>query len=208
MKLKKIASLALAGIMAVSMLAGCNGGSSSSEPTNPIEPVDDSFAAAVNAELSDEYKAILTFGSDSALANAVNQVAASTEFNLSLVSTNVWGMDDANVAKTFRELLKVDTNNKFDSGVFTNVTDEKTVASLIVMNGALTEDGLAKAVADELEKYDNSDYFPTGYTVASARYRCEYSGDIAVTKVTLANGTASYYVVGFTMTMNPVEIAA
>ena len=41
MKLKKIASLALAGIMAVSMLAGCNGSSgngtnppaSSSEPT-------------------------------------------------------------------------------------------------------------------------------------------------------------------------------
>ena len=33
MKLKKIASLALAGIMAVSMLAGCNGSSSSSTTT-------------------------------------------------------------------------------------------------------------------------------------------------------------------------------
>ena len=208
MKLKKIASLALAGIMAVSMLAGCKDGSSSSEPTNPIEPVDDSFATAVNTELSDEYKAILTFGSDSTLANAVNQIAASTEFSLNLVSADVWGMDNANVANTFRELLKVDTSNKFTSKVFSNVTDEKTIASLIVMNGALTEDGLAKAVADELEKYDNSDYFPTGYTVNNARYRCEYNGDIAVTKVTLANGTASYYVVGFTMTMNPVEIAA
>ena len=37
MKLKKIASLALAGIMAVSMLAGCKDGSSSSESTTPPE---------------------------------------------------------------------------------------------------------------------------------------------------------------------------
>ena len=35
MKLKKIASLALAGIMAVSMLAGCGEAASSSEPTTP-----------------------------------------------------------------------------------------------------------------------------------------------------------------------------
>ena len=75
MKLKKIASLALAGIMAVSMLAGCNGSSSSSsEPTTPS--VDNSFAAAVNAELSDEAKATLSLSSDSELTAALNKVSS------------------------------------------------------------------------------------------------------------------------------------
>ena len=51
MKLKKIASLALAGIMAVSMLAGCkdggngNSGSSSSENTNTTSNVTESVLA-------------------------------------------------------------------------------------------------------------------------------------------------------------------
>ena len=53
MKLKKIASLALAGIMAVSMLTACGeGGSSSSEPTNPVVPAASNVAGYMNQLLS------------------------------------------------------------------------------------------------------------------------------------------------------------
>ena len=38
MKLKKIASLMLAGVMAVSMLAGCKGSANSGEEENPVVP--------------------------------------------------------------------------------------------------------------------------------------------------------------------------
>ncbi len=50
MKLKKIASLMLAGIMAVSMLAGCKDDGGSSTPNEPTEPV----ASGLSAMLADE----------------------------------------------------------------------------------------------------------------------------------------------------------
>ena len=206
MKLKKIASLMLAGIMAVSMLAGCKDGASSSTPTNPIEPVDNSFATDVNAELSDAYKGLLSFSSDSDLTAAVNKIAASTEFTSVVSGAPVWVTQDGDVAKTFRELLNVDTGNKFTIDAFKNVTDKKTVADLLIFNGGLTESGLAKAVADEMEKWDSRSYFPLKNDAETYRY--SYTGNIAVTEVTVMNGTASYYVVGFTITMTPTKVAA
>ena len=200
MKLKKIASLMLAGIMAVSMLAGCKSGTTPDDGNTDVKPVDSSFATAVNNELSDEYKALVTFGSDSALASAVNKVAASTEFG-----TANLGWMTGSVAETFRELLNIDANNRFAVDCFKNATKEKTVADLIIVDGALTESGLAKAVADELEKYDSRDYFPLNGV--GQTYDYDYAGNIAVTKVTVLNGTGSYYVVGMTITMTPTKVA-
>ena len=82
MKLKKIASLALAGIMAVSMLAGCgegisNSGSSSSENTNTVT----GYSASVQAKLSNtaQKKVALSDSADlnSALQTAMEYVANS-----------------------------------------------------------------------------------------------------------------------------------
>ena len=207
MKLKKIASLVLAGVMAVSMLAGCsNDDGSSSNPTNPTEPVDNSFAASVNAELSDKYKEILTFGSDSALANVVNKIAASTEFNLNAPVTRMWDLNNAAVGATFRELMDVD--NWFNGNVFQSSTEDQTIATLLVVDGSLTEKGLAKVVAAELEKYDDGSHLPLAYNATSKRYDYDYSGNMAVTKVTVMNGTQSYYVVGFTIAQDVTEVAA
>ena len=77
MKLKKIASLMLAGVMAVSMLAGCGEGSSSSssEPTTP--PVTTTgLAAALNDARTKYAKEIgLTYEEDSTLASILSTVA-------------------------------------------------------------------------------------------------------------------------------------
>ena len=79
MKLKKIASLMLAGVMAVSMLAGCGEGSSSSssEPTNPVTPVATGIAGAVNAARNDYAKNSLklTYNESSSLAEILQTVA-------------------------------------------------------------------------------------------------------------------------------------
>ena len=79
MKLKKIASLMLAGVMAVSMLAGCGEGSSSSssEPTNPVTPVATGIADAVNAARNDYAKNSLklTYNESSSLAEILQTVA-------------------------------------------------------------------------------------------------------------------------------------
>ena len=79
MKLKKIASLMLAGVMAVSMLAGCGEGSSSSssEPTNPVTPVATGIADAVNAARNDYAKSALklTYNESSSLAEILQTIA-------------------------------------------------------------------------------------------------------------------------------------
>ena len=54
MKLKKFASVMLAGVMAVSMLAGCqNANVDPEDPTNPIQPGTDGISAAVETRVAD-----------------------------------------------------------------------------------------------------------------------------------------------------------
>ena len=78
MKLKKIASLALAGIMAVSMLAGCSGSSSSSEPTTPPDTtVTSGIAAAANNARTPYAKDVLklSYTESASLAEMLETVA-------------------------------------------------------------------------------------------------------------------------------------
>ena len=78
MKLKKIASLMLAGIMAVSMLAACGGNTVNDDDQDDdtiVTPVDDSFAAAINGELNTAEKNTLTITADSNLEAILNKVA-------------------------------------------------------------------------------------------------------------------------------------
>ena len=74
MKLKKIASLMLAGVMAVSMLAGCS--TTSEEPQTPVDPQEpaatSSIATALNAQLSTNQANALSFSANSDLANAMS----------------------------------------------------------------------------------------------------------------------------------------
>ena len=77
MKLKKIASLMLAGVMAVSMLAAC--GDSSSTTTPVVPPVDDdtttsAISAALNDQLFSKQADLLSFESNSTLASLVDLI--------------------------------------------------------------------------------------------------------------------------------------
>ena len=68
MKLKKIASLALAGIMAVSMLAGCKDNPTSTVAHQPVTPVTGA-AAIVNGELNAK-KDVISFSDSDVMTNA------------------------------------------------------------------------------------------------------------------------------------------
>ena len=82
MKLKKIASLMLAGVMAVSMLAAC--GESNSTTTPVVPPVDDNTAtsaisAALNDQLFSKQADLLSFESNSKLASLLDRIAEDDE---------------------------------------------------------------------------------------------------------------------------------
>ena len=73
MKLKKIASLMLAGVMAVSMLAGCQT-TSNDQPTQPEQPTTPAtgYSATVQDKLSTIAKVKLTLSDSTELDNALN----------------------------------------------------------------------------------------------------------------------------------------
>ena len=79
MKLKKIASLMLAGIMAVSMLAGCNGGAPIDDDDNGVDGGVVGLSNEVEAlidDKNDEYvPGFVTFKNDPALDAALNAAA-------------------------------------------------------------------------------------------------------------------------------------
>ena len=75
MKLKKIASLALAGLMAVSMLAGC-GNNANSGNNNNNGAVSTSIVDAVNNGQYSYNKVKVTFTADAKLQDAVDKVVA------------------------------------------------------------------------------------------------------------------------------------
>ena len=77
MKLKKIASLMLAGTMAVSMLVGCsngsNGGNNNSNGNTVVEPSTSSIVTAFNNGQDEDNKVKVTFSSDAALDAALKK---------------------------------------------------------------------------------------------------------------------------------------
>ena len=103
MKLKKIASLMLAGIMAVSMLAACNDGNTVEEPDSSSSQVTtiSNIANFANGAMSNDAKAICTFESNSSLAAAVKAVAEDSGKITSTILSNATkadGWDESFVA--------------------------------------------------------------------------------------------------------------
>ena len=206
MKLKKIASLMLAGIMAVSMLAGCKSGTPNTDPTEPETPVDSSFAAAVNAELDDKQKAIVTFENDATLSNALKAVA--DKFDSSTVNTNATKWATGQVLSDFRVMLDC-TDNAGISDSWDKSTSDRTAAEIIIVPGKYTEDGLAKEVAEFLgDKAVKESVMKNGKSIGGKFYEYEYTGDIAVEAVVSLSGEVSAYIVGVVVNQTVTEQAA
>ena len=116
MKLKKIASLMLAGIMAVSMLAGCKD-AASSKPTDPevpeVTPVVDA-AAAVNAQLGDVAD-VVTFTNDLAAGKIMESY-----FDETPVTMAQWNAADLSGANKIGTIPNLDSELRNYFGVATN----------------------------------------------------------------------------------------
>ncbi len=82
MKLKKIASLFLAGVMAVSMLAGCATTSNEPEqPNQPEEPSATSYSAVLQNELESKNIMKVKFSDSNELDNALESAVAHAGFD-------------------------------------------------------------------------------------------------------------------------------
>ena len=169
MKLKKIASLALAGIMAVSMLAGCkdggngtNNGGASSDNSN----TNSGYSAYVlNMSNAGDSKSIVA--DDDAKLNAavenfvknkpVNFEKMSTTRDLKLLNSanhpdvNVWM---AQAARDMSGATAVTTGNGWDTvlGVGENKDKDKTAYGIYYISAAMNDDVIDNLVADKIDE--------------------------------------------------------
>ena len=204
MKLKKIVSLALAGVLAVSMLAGCANkpGTTPNDPTT--EPTND-LAAAVIAALDEDTTEKVTFTADSTLADTAAAVVAKygynnttnfTDKNLAAIDTDLtehalWNVATVKTEKDAKEAVKE------ASGTYAVA---KAATALSGGDAAYAAKQLAKEIDTKVAQleaesavYDNDD---------GDRCRVEYSYTGKVAVVTAADATtgAVNYYLAYTIT--------
>ena len=195
MKLKKIASLALAGLMAVSMLAGCGDNSSNGNGT-VVEPGTSSsiVEALNNAEFEDEDVKV-TFTYSSELENDIKGALAGKAEGYTLTKDNMAAMNGIQSANNFFN----DDSNKANA-------DKQTATIMYVAANAQgkmynstncgNEKVLLKKVVDDVEDLDLVATTKTDATKdGDTYYDYTYTGDVAMVSVKANNGVTYYYVV-------------
>ena len=208
MKLKKIASLALAGVMAVSMLAGCsgsgageNGGASSGSDVVTTS----SIAKAFNDGQSATNDAKVTFGTDSFLDGALAKAAASASANANENAVKSYVVSATGYS---------DTNDFYDEDSQTDKTvkDGATVTKLYVVkynstdNEVWSEEAAMKKAAaaadDEIAELAATTY-KKGVTTEKY-FDYNYTGDVSMVTVNEYNGVVNYYI-AYTITQTAAE---
>ena len=187
MKLKKIASLVLAGLMAVSMLAGCGDNSSSNNNGTVVEPGNSTIIVdAANDAQDPANKVKVTFTSDAKLLSALQDAIELKAVNFD----DIQKLTGANVVRQFTTLTANDTS-----------PDEVVETMLVVdkVSGALNETAAAKMagkavneIVNDLKKNTLSDSDKAG----TKYYAYSYEGTIVMASSTDIAGNVTYYVAG------------
>lgn len=218
MKLKKFAALALAGMMAVSMLAACSDkATNGEEEDNQIVATSDAVTYA-NDALSASMKEHATFKANPTLDGWVKDIATNTDnLNANQIKTAYITYTSVNfVNNAGQDNLRTKLKEKLmDSNViyvangnngFENVpADEKTQSGswVYVLSGVLDEKSAVQmavnAVVEGVE-------FPS--SISSNKYTCEYSPEISALRVTNESLTGeSAWVVAIVVTQTVTEAA-
>ena len=219
MKLKKIASLALAGIMAVSMLAGCKDNpSSSSEPTTPPETVTGA-AAAINAEL-DNNKNQISFESNSVIESYLTDYYTNNPITSTYADGRGTTINDAKLApadslatsvKTLIDAQNANISGGNNANGWANRlvlnsfnTKEVTNVELYIFNAEkMTEAGALKMVGQHLDDLTlpKEGVDVNGSDASEKNY--SYTGSVAAVKAESAGKTAAAWVIAVTITQTP-----
>ena len=225
MKLKKIASLMLAGVMAVSMLAAC--GESNSTTTPVVPPVDDNTAAsAISAALNDQLFSkqadLLSFESNSKLASLLDRIAEDDEdFEIrdDLVRgagrptlLNPFGAD-ADVANIVNAAFN-GTNpavNMTNADILVNHDDNQAYLYVYTVDGSMQDvDQIARAVMNGVfgnglqdHVYDVAGIVDNGFTPERMDY--EYKGYAEMVKITNDNSSDTAWVVAVLVEQHAVS---
>ena len=212
MKLKKIASLALAGIMAVSMLAGCK--SNPTDPETPNEPTTPVAGAAAYANAALDNLDNLVFDNSSWLDSEMADITADVK-NLTLVEiTDAYNRIDV---KGDDEMLGKLRSSLNDDGVtYVSFADFGTARTSVgsvswgnvyTVSGKMDMESAVESVAKMLDNALNNHLADT-VTLNGATYDCDYTGEISALKVSNKNVSgASAWVITVVIEQNVTKSA-
>ena len=222
MKLKKIASLMLAGVMAVSMLAACGDNSSTTTPVVP--PVDDNTAAsaisdALNDQLFSKQADLLSFESNSKLASLLDRIAEDDEdFEIrdnlvsaagrpTLLNPRV-DVDIANIVNAaFNGTNPAVTMTNVD--ILVNHDDNRAYLYVYTVDGSMQDvDQIARAVMNGVNGlqdhvYDVAGIVDNGTIPPQTDY--EYKGYAEMVKITNDNSSDTAWVVAVLVEQHAVS---
>ena len=223
MKLKKIASLMLAGVMAVSMLAACGDNSSTTTPVVP--PVDDNTAAsaisdALNDQLFSKQADLLSFESNSKLASLLDRIAEDDEdFEIRDTLVNGAGRPtllnptgaDADIANivnaAFNGTNPAVTMTNVD--ILVNHDDNRAYLYVYTVDGSMQDvDQIARAVMNGVNGlqdhvYDVAGIVDNGTIPQQTDY--EYKGYAEMVKITNDNSSDTAWVVAVLVEQHAVS---
>ena len=220
MKLKKIASLMLAGVMAVSMLAGCSTASvKPEEPTDPEQPTATGYSVEMAENLSNAAKKDYIDFKDNAddlaaLKDALGNMSWTTTANNTIVPKTItavhdWdAVDTSLVVKDFISASGVKENqlvyNDMWNALLNNrLEDDETVkyGLLYVIDGTVDINKALKQVAGKVENLLEN--LPNVNVSDTARYTFDYTVSVSVANKALDvidwyNGSANFIAVTVT----------
>ena len=210
MKLKKIASLALAGIMAVSMLAGCNGstGGNNGGEEGGNEGQATGISTVVYENLSQAAKNNITLSDSAALNSALQQVVNDYVDNADVdaMYTNGFVKDtDSNLLTTPKTKL-MDALDCGDWDVnFAPTTDGKAVTKV---NMAYAGQGMSNtAILEEV-----ASWIDTGIATAptdGTGYTYTYTGSVSIVEKAAVNSNGvsrTVKIIAISVTQTPAEV--
>ena len=221
MKLKKIASLMLAGVMAVSMLAACGDNSSTTTPVVP--PVDDdtttsAISAALNDQLFSKQADLLSFESNSKLASLLDRIAEDDEdFEIrdglvngaarpTLLAPGGVNADITNIVNAaFNGTNPAVTMTNADIAV--NHDDNRAYLYVYTVDGSMQDvDQIARAVMNGVNGLQEHVYDVVGIVDNGTRSQdYEYKGYAEMVKITNDNSSDTAWVVAVLVEQHAVS---
>ena len=212
MKLKKIASLMLAGVMAVSMLAGCSGNGNNGDNNNGgntvVEPGTSSIVTAFNDGQDKDNKVKVTFSSDASLDAALQK--AGKEVGSSADAGNVVYYVQNLMGKFYCPLSEFATADTKDNKIVDK--QSKTMIGVVWLESDdyWTEEDAINAAARNVDDViatlatDNKNSNGKNDTVGRKYYTFDYTGTVSMISVAQESGATYYYVV-FTITQTAAQ---
>ena len=176
MKLKRILSLALSGVLAISMLAGCGIGTVTVSG-NKLSAETTAVRKAMNMELDTLAQDTVDYKSNSELANATAAVAQTVTVDEVKQASKTGTILGGDVKSMMGRYMKfTDWTNGFGPYAPAAGNGDKTYATALTFDGSMTAEEVGKAMADNVAKWNLKAVDKASFT---------FDGSVAAYKVTI-----------------------